>query len=384
MKKGQIILFSAIIICFWMGQYIYVPTLTPHAQSIGSSVTMLGLIGGTYGLMQFLTRIPIAIFSDMHNKRKSFVGVGMLFVVLSGLCFVTVKTPAGFLAARTLAGIAASFWAVFTVMFNSYFTNSVRAIGILNTCHMFGVTFSSLLGGFMSQHFGRNAPFVATIALSLAGVVMTLFLKESKIESRPLKLPDLLETGRDRTIIYLSVLGLAHQFVSFGSAYVFTPLVAKGLGMEDAQLGVLTFLYTLPGIVSALLIGTNLFKKTGMMKVLGLSFVLMALSLVPVVYTHSLWVIYVAQLALGFGRGISYSILLLLVVKSVPEGKKATATGFYQAIYALGMFLGPFLTGLISQNASFVPAYLIMGLICIVSAGSIFVHERKAGHAKEV
>ncbi len=377
MKKGQIILFSAIIVCFWMGQYFYVPTLTPHAQSIGSSVTMLGLIGGTYGLMQFLTRIPIAIFSDMYNKRKPYVVTGMLFVVLSGICFIAVRTPGGFLAARTLAGIAASFWAVYTVMFNSYFTNSVKAIGILNTCHMFGVTFSSLVGGFISQNLGRNAPFIATMAFSCAGVVMALFLKESKIESRPLKLQDLLETGRDKTVIFLSVLGLVHQFVSYGSAYVFTPLVARSLGMEDTQLGFLTFLYTLPGIVSALLIGTSLFQKAGMKRILGFSFVLMALSLIPIVYTQSLWVIYMAQFALGFGRGISYSILLLLIVKSVPEGKKATATGFYQAIYALGMFLGPFLTGLISQNSSFVLAYLIMGLICVVAAGSIFVYGRK-------
>ena len=360
-----------------MGQYIYVPTLTPYARSIGSSVTMLGLIGGTYGLMQFLTRIPIAIFSDMHNKRKSFVVVGLLFVVLSGLCFVTIRTPGGFLAARTLAGIAASFWAIFTVMFNSYFTNSAQAIGLLNTCHMFGVTFSSLLGGFLSQNLGRNAPFIATIVLSCAGVVMALFLKENKVEKQPMKLPDLLETGKDRTLIFLSVLGLVHQFVSYGSAYVFTPLVAKNLGMDDSQLGLLTFLYSLPGIVSAMLIGTNLFKKIGLMKILEFSFVLMALSLVPIVYTHSLWVIYVAQFALGFGRGISYSILLLLVVKSVPEGKKTTATGFFQAIYALGMFLGPFLTGLISQDASFAPAYLIMSLICIVAAGSVFIYERK-------
>lgn len=360
-----------------MGQYIYVPTLTPYARSIGSSVTMLGLIGGTYGLMQFLTRIPIAIFSDMHNKRKSFVVVGLLFVVLSGLCFVTIRTPGGFLAARTLAGIAASFWAIFTVMFNSYFTNSAQAIGLLNTCHMFGVTFSSLLGGFLSQNLGRNAPFIATIVLSCAGVVMALFLKENKVEKQPMKLPDLLETGKDRTLIFLSVLGLVHQFVSYGSAYVFTPLVAKNLGMDDSQLGLLTFLYSLPGIVSAMLIRTNLFKKIGLMKVLEFSSVLMALSLVPIVYTHSSWVIYAAQFALGFGRGISYSILLLLVVKSVPEGKKTTATGFFQAIYALGMFLGPFLTGLISQDAFFAPAYLIMSLICIVAAGSVFIQERK-------
>ena len=169
MKKGQIILFSAIIICFWMGQYIYVPTLTPHAQSIGSSVTMLGLIGGTYGLMQFLTRIRYD-FLCMHNKENHLL-VWECFLLCCRVMLRDGQNSGGFLV-RTLAGIAASLGRVHGHV-QLDFTNSVRAIGILNTCHMFGAFI--LLGGFMSQHFGRNAPFVATIALSLAGVVMTLF-----------------------------------------------------------------------------------------------------------------------------------------------------------------------------------------------------------------
>jgi MFS family permease len=378
MKKKQIILFVIVILCFWSGQYIYVPTLTPYAKSIGSSVYMIGLIGGSYGLIQFLLRIPIGIISDITGKRKLNIIVGMLFVLLSGLCFLTSNTPYGVLAARSMAGVAASFWVVFTVMFHSNFKSSDKAIGLLSMCQMSGVTFSTLLGGWISQNLGQKAPFITTVAMSSLGLVLTIFLKENKEEKDPMKLSELLETGRNKAVLFISITGLVYQFVSFGSAYVFTPLVAKNLGMGDTQIGFLTFLFSLPGIFAGFLIGTSIFKKAGYGRSLGTAFIFMAVPLLFIVYTKSLTVLYIAQFIFGLGRGISYSILMLLVVMSVPESKKATAMGFFQASYALGMFAGPYLTGLISQNFSLVVSYLMMFFICLVMALSIFLFTRKA------
>jgi len=378
MNKKQIFLFIIAILCFWSGQYIYVPTLTPYAKSIGSSVYMIGLIGGSYGLMQFLLRLPIGIISDITGKRKLNVISGMLCVLLSGICFLTSSAPIGILVARMMAGVGASFWVVFTVMFHSKFRSSDKAIGMLSVCQMSGVTFSTLLGGWISQNMGQKAPFVATVVLGSLGLVLSLFLTEDKAEREPMKLKELLETGKEKAVLFISLTGLIYQFVSFGSAYVFTPLVAKNLGMGDTQIGFLTFLFSLPGIFAGFLAGTSIFKKAGYVRSLGAAFVFMAVPLLFIVYTKSLTVLYFAQFVFGLGRGISYSILMLLVVKSVPESRKATAMGFFQATYALGMFAGPYLTGLISQNFSLVVSYLIMFFVCLAVAISIFIFARKA------
>lgn len=377
MNKKQIILFSIVILCFWSGQYIYVPTLTPYAKSIGSSVYMIGLIGGSYGFMQFLLRIPIGIFSDIIGKRKLNIMTGMMFVVLSGICFLFSNSPHGLLIARTLAGVAASFWVAFTVMFYSNFRDSDKAIGLLNVCHQTGITFSTLVGGWLSQNAGQKAPFIATMSLGVLGLVLASFLEEKKAEKAPLKLGELLETGKDKVVLFVSLIGIVHQFVSYSSAYVFTPLVAKNLGMGDTQLGFLTFLFTLPGIIAGMLTGTNLFRRSGYGRSLGISLILMAIPLLFIIYTGSIPVLYIAQFIFGLGRGMSYSILMLLVVKGVPEGKKATAVGFFQAIYALGMFSGPYLTGLISQNFSIVLSYLMMSLSCLAAATGVFIFSRK-------
>ena len=368
MKKRQIILFCVLTVLFWGGQYMYVPTLTPYSKSIGASVMMLGLIGGSYGLMQFLFRIPIGLGSDLLRKRKPSIVLGISFVALSGLCFLLLNSPAGILLARSLSGIAASFWAVYAVMFASYFHDQVKGIGILSAFNSIGVVTATLFGGVISQFFGTRAPFFCSVVLGCVGMLIALLLreKESSVPNKTLK--ELLEIRHEKSVLFCSLLGILLQFVSFGTAYVFTPLVAKNIGAGDTQLGILTFLFTLPGVFASLLIGSRLFRKIGFKIALGISFLLLAFASFPVALVRSLPALYILQFAGGFGRGIIYTGLLSMVVISVPAELKATATGFYQAAYALGMFLGPVFTGAISDGSSLLIPYAVMGLIGLLAA----------------
>ena len=48
---------------------IYVRILSPYAEMFGASLSLIGLIGGSYGFVQLLTRIPLGLLSD-HGLRK--------------------------------------------------------------------------------------------------------------------------------------------------------------------------------------------------------------------------------------------------------------------------------------------------------------------------
>jgi MFS family permease len=338
---------------------------------------MIGLIGGSYGLMQLIFRIPIGLFSDVMQKRKPSVVLGISFVALSGLCFMLFDTPMGLLAARSFAGIAASFWAVFAVMFASYFKDQVRGIGILSAFHSAGMVIATLTGGVISQSIGETAPFAFTAVMGIIGIAISLMLKEKMDVARSVKVKELLDIRKEKPVLLFSVLGVLLQFVSFGTAYVFTPLVAKNLGAGDAELGVLTFLFTLPGVFASLFIGTKLFRRIGFKKALGISFILMAVTCIPIVLVKSMSMLFVIQFIAGFGRGICFTGLLSLVVSSVPKERKATATGFYQAVYALGMFLGPIFTGLFGDETSLIIPYTVMALVSAAAAAATFVFYNK-------
>lgn len=368
MKQKHVVLFCILTVLFWGGQYTYVSTLTPYARSLGSSVQIIGLIGGSYGLMQLIFRIPIGVYSDIIQKRKPGVVLGVVFVALSGFCFLLFESPVGFLIARSFAGIAASFWVVFAVMFASYFEDQVRGISILSASQSAGMVIATLTGGLISQSISKTAPFTLTAIMGCIGIVLAFLLKEQKYETHRVKIKELAEITKERSVIFFSFLGILLQFVTFGTAYVFTPLVAKNLGACDTQLGILTFLFTLPGVFASLFIGTKIFRRIGFKNGLGISFLLMATTCIPITLVKSMSLLFVIQFVAGFGRGICFAGLLSNIIISVPKEKKGTATGFYQAIYALGIFLGPIFTGLLGDGTTFLLPYSIMGLISLAAA----------------
>ena len=59
----------------------------------------------------------------------------------------------------------------------------------------------------------------------------------------------------------------------------------------------------------------------------------------------TLGVLIATQAVNGFGQGLHMPLLLGLAIRDVEQTGRATAMGLYQALYAVGMFSGPFLAG---------------------------------------
>lgn len=85
-------------------------------------------------------RIPIGILSDRLEMRKIFICGGVLVSILSSLILYLANDPVLILAARGLAGVSASVWVVFTVLFSSCFEKGKTAsrISFLNMYNNLG------------------------------------------------------------------------------------------------------------------------------------------------------------------------------------------------------------------------------------------------------
>ena len=63
---------------FWVSSYPYVPIISAYARSLGADATMIGLIGGAYGLSMMLLRFPTGVLSDRLGRRKIFIVLGVV------------------------------------------------------------------------------------------------------------------------------------------------------------------------------------------------------------------------------------------------------------------------------------------------------------------
>src|SRR3990172_4462631 len=106
-RSSLIVVLTAATFLFWASLYVYVPILPVYAESLGASLSMVGIVVASYAIAQLTLRIPLGVWADRLGRRKPFVVVGFVFAALGGLGLALAPNPWMLFAARTVTGIAA-------------------------------------------------------------------------------------------------------------------------------------------------------------------------------------------------------------------------------------------------------------------------------------
>jgi MFS family permease len=353
---------------FWFSLYAYIPELSTYAKELGAGYEMVGVITASYGLTQTLLRIPLGIFSDRLNKRKIFITGGMLITTVSCLITFFFPTVLSLLITRLLAGISASSWVVFTVLFASYYKReeSPKAIGIMNGYNALGQLAAMAIGGFISLSFGTRYLYLLGAAGGILGLGLSFFIKENKVIHRtPMGLKQVLTIASDKMLAQVSVLAILSQLITFATTFGFVPIVAQNLGANRLQLSVLTAIGIIPAIGMSAFAATVFVRWWGEGKTLIYGFILCSVLCIITPFSQSLGVLMIVQFFAGVGRSMVFPLLMGLSIRHIEEHKRASAMGFFQAIYGVGMVIGPILLGILASQFGLVAGFLITGLIGI-------------------
>jgi len=355
---------------YWFSIYAYVPELSTYAKDLGASYKYIGIITGSYGLMQLIIRIPLGILSDRLNKRKIFIHIGILCTTLGSLITFFNPTTFSLLITRILAGIAASTWVAFTILYSSYYraNESTKAIGVLNAYNAAGQVVAMTIGGYLSSHFGTIYLYLLSSIGGALSLFISFFIVENKnISKVPITLNQILFVLKDKKLLFTSLLAILSQFLTFATLFGFTPLVAKNLGAKSVHLSTLTIIGILPAVIFSAASGTIISKRFGEKKTMLLGFILMSSLTVITPFIPSLSLLYVAQLFAGVGRSLVFPLLMGLCIKHIDPAQRATAMGVFQSLYGIGMLFGPILIGFIGDTFGLTLGFMSTGLIGLIS-----------------
>ena len=359
--------FCIVTALFWCSLYAYVPQLGSFAKNLGASYRMIGLIAGSYGISQTLLRIPLGVASDMLGKRKIFIVIGSLVTVASAFLMFLAPSPVMLLIGRFLAGIAAATWVNFTVMYASYYEydESPKAIGIINSVNRAGQFIAMLVGGIISFYFGMRHVFLLSAAIGALAAILSLMIEEERCveEGQLFRVSDMLSFIKKKEVIIISVLGALSQLITYGTTLGFTPVVAFNLGATYYQLGIMSMLFVLPQILVSALAGSLLIDKLGERNTLLIGFAINTALSIVIPLVPWLWALYVVQVLNGIGMALTFPLLTGLVIQNVPGQLRNAVMGFFQAVFGLGMILGPILLGTVGDKYGLQAGFLAVGFM---------------------
>jgi MFS family permease len=359
--------YLAVVFLFWMAQYIFVPTLPTYVQTRTDSLAVVGMVLSMYGLWQAVIRLPLGIAADWAGRRKPFILAGMACVGLGAWIMARAGTAEGLALGRAFTGLAAGSWVLLVVAFSALFPphEAVRASALLTLCNSLGRVLATSLTGFLNDRGGYALAFYAAIVISAAACAVMALIPESR---RGPTRPSPRDVGRlviRRDVLLPSALSAVMQYANWAISFGFLPVLAREHGASDVQISLLTTLYVAL-MAAGNLAASSATARIGVKRWSYACFIAMAAGILAAALAPSLAWIAVAQAAMGLAQGIGYPVFMGLSIRHVAEEQRATAMGLHQSVYAIGMFAGPALSGVLAQAIGIPAMFGVTACGCLI------------------
>ena len=350
----------AAIFLFWFSMYTYPSFFSAYVSDrLLAPEVMTGLIVGAYGFAQMVLPIPLGIASDWSRRRKPFVMLGFCASLLACVGLIATEALAArgqvgtfthvvALLARGLSGVTAATWVSFSVLYSaSYEADEIApAVSRLMVPQYGSQIVAMLLGAQLAQRVNETAAFALAAVAALAGLVLMRRVPERPPEGERLTLKSVAGVLSDRGLRVGTLLGTLFRLICWGTVLGFVPNWARDVaGLSVSQLGYLSVMYLLPNTVMARLSGAYLAPRFGFRKVLAAGFAIVGLACFLYPRATGLWPLLGVQGIFGLGMGLILPLTLAAAIRDIPDRRRGAAMGVYQAVYGVGMFIGPVAAG---------------------------------------
>ncbi|MBX5466471.1 MAG: MFS transporter [Firmicutes bacterium] len=383
---GRAMALLGVIALYWMSLYLYVPVFGPDMVRNGSGYGWVGLAVAAYGLPQLTLRAWLGIWADGSGHLKPFLAVALGMAAVSSAVMGAFPLAWVFVLGRLLAGVAASFWAMFSTLYvNEYGAGGARpALGWVSFANSGGQVLAALLGGWMAQLWGWQVPFWAAAVTAGVGLALLAAVHErgrrgsGEGEAAPKAVSLLRATPSLRLA---AGLGIFSQVATFVLPFGFLPVWAYHLGFSRSALGVLTMVGQIPATLVNLLAAGRWVSRWPLERVslAGLVLALVACAAMP--WVRAPWGLLALQAVFGAGRGILSPTLMAMAIQEVAARVRTTAMAVYQASYALGMVGGPLLAGWAVGRFGLGSAFAIAGGALALGVGMALRRPKPASSA---
>jgi MFS family permease len=362
----MIALYASIAFLYWTSLYLYIPTLPTYVESKSDNLAVVGLVLSMYGLWQAIIRLPLGVVADWLGWRKPFILGGLTLAALGAWIMAGAQGVNGLLAGRAITGLAAGTWVPLVVVFSTLFPpqEAVRASALLTLVSSLARMLSTAATGSLNQMGGYSLAFLLAAGMAGLAFVLVLPIREAP---RPRRRPSLSGVGTlitRRDVLLPSLLNGVSQYANWAATFGFMPILARQLGASDVLQSMLVSM-NIGVIILGNTLATAIANRIGARRLVYLSFFLVSLGLAGAALASSLPTLFAAQFCIGLSTGIAYPVLMGMSIRHVAEAERTTAMGLHQAVYAVGMFGGPWVSGWLADAIGISPMFGFTAFLCL-------------------
>lgn len=338
--------------------------LPVYAETLGATYSDLGKIGAFGNIMYLTFTLLTGYILDKGDRLKLY----LLFTLCGSFTvslFAFTSSIIQVIYVRGLLGVfSATFWVTASTLTANIAEpeNLTRAMGRYNLAWILGFTLGPIMGGFVINLLGFRAFF-----FSLGGLLLISSLIILKI-----RVPEILETHEveetsekdDLRRILFAYLTLTPFAVILGIYMAIIPGHMKIAGLTSANIGLL--IATTNGVRGLSFFNVEKFVSWGKRRSLFSASVLISSSMFLIREGTDLTSFGLPLITYGIGAGIITPVVLDYITKNISKNVLGRAMGFHEAVYGMGMCLGPLLGGKMADSYGTSTLYLILAFLALL------------------
>ena len=358
-----------------IGFGMVIPLLPFHPETVNAGALALGMLIGSFSLMQFIFSPLLGRLSDKVGRRP----VILLSILSSAISFVIFAMADSFillLISRIAAGMATE--AAVAQAYMADITDEkerTKGMGRLGAAHGAGFIIGPAIGGLLSIYGFSATGFVAALVTGVNFVFAFFFLPESNAPTNP-------NIQKSEGASYWRRLGGALTkpligtvfLILFLVTYAFSavPVIVPLLGIEFFGFGEveMSYFFMYIGVVQIVLQGILIGKMTnrwGEKNLILVGSLLMMTGMFIVPLFNSFPVFLGALTIMSSGFGTLGTVLPSYISKKAAGDEQGGILGVAQGIGSIARIPGPLVAGLIAELAGLPIAFFISATLLLIA-----------------
>ncbi len=345
------------------GTVIYL--LPVYAEGLGASYYDLGIIGGVGNAIYAVSTLVTGFLLDVFERAR-FYSVSCVLGAVAILLFSQTASVTEIILVRGLLGcVSAAFWVASSTLIADTSPPELltRSMARYNVSWITAFVVGPFLGGMISDAFGFSFLFLTVSTLNVVSFLIISAYIRPNLGGK--------KTGSSLRVSYQALKNLFYVYAALipyalilGIYMAILPGHMKALGITTAVVGLL--ITTSNGFRGLGFLFTERFVAWGVKRSLALASILLFAALLLVAFSNGAVSFILPMILIGFAGGIITPVILDCVAGGANPDALGAALGTHEAIYGIGMCLGPIAGGAFAEAFQLTALYITLATLSLL------------------